>query len=581
MPNSIEGIIDMRLSLKDWCIENSREDILEQWDYEKNVPLTPDKSTFGSNKEVYWICDKGHSWKASISSRTSGTGCPYCSGRLPIPGETDLATTHPLLAQEWHPTANGNLLPQNVKAGTHRKVWWICSECGHEWQAVISSRGINGSGCPECGKKKVSTSRRTPKVGYSLLEKYPQIAAEWDYTRNGSLMPKDVGARSSQIVYWKCDKGHSWKASVGNRAGGRGCPVCSNKKIISGFNDLATVNSNLAKEWHPTKNGTLHPSDVAPSSNKRVWWLCPTCNHEWSATINNRVKRGCPRCSNVLQVSFPEKAIAFYLRIAGFAIEENYRPKWLGKKELDIYIPSLRVGIEYDGEIWHKSGRGDINKDLLCFANGVGLIRIREPNCPPISGIGPCYILSDRKENSLNSAIEFIYETLCEEYDAKIEEGIKIDVLAHRTEIYELMELGQKEDSLKVSHPHLIEEWHPEKNGTLTPEMVTKGSDKVIWWQCKNGHTWDDTVSHRVSGRGCPVCSGKRIVPGQNDIQTLYPELMQEWDWTKNENILPEKQGKSSSQQVWWRCKKCGYSWQRSVIARVHGSQCPMCTKKQ
>lgn len=571
----------MRSNLRDWCIENSREDLLKQWDYEQNTPLTPEDCTAGSKKAVHWICDKAHSWEAPIYSRTSGTGCPYCSGRLPIPGETDLATTNPALALEWHPAKNGSLTPRDVKAGSHQKVWWLCAACGYEWQAVISSRGTSGSGCPECAKKNISTSRKTPKIGQSLFDKYPKISAEWDYPQNGSLTPKDVGTRSSQIIHWKCDKGHSWKASVSNRVGGRGCPVCGHKKIESGFNDLATLNPELAKEWHPTKNGTLTASEVSPSSSKRVWWLCSVCGHEWSATINNRTKRGCPRCSDGIQVSFPEKAIAFYLQTAGLEIKENYRPQWLKRKELDIYIPSLRVGIEYDGEAWHKSGRDDISKDLLCLANGVGLIRIREPNCPRIAGVGPCYILPDRKEDSLNSAIGFIYKKLCEEYGATIQKEIKIDVAASRTRIYEMMELGKKKDSLKASHPCLADEWHPTKNGTLTPDMVTSGSDKVVWWQCKKGHVWDDTVSHRVAGRGCPVCSKKRIIAGQNDFQTLYPELMQDWDWTKNIGISPEKCGKSSTQQVWWRCKKCGHSWQRSIISRVHGSCCPACSREK
>lgn len=570
----------MRQSLKEWCLEHSRQDLLEQWDYEKNVLVSPEMIGPKVTKSAYWKCNKGHSWKAAISSRTSGTGCPYCSGRFAIPGENDLVTTHPAVAKEWHPTANGELLPRNVKAGTHRKVWWLCPTCGHEWEAVVSSRSLNGNGCPECGKKKISKSRTMPKGGESLLEKYPQLAEEWDYEENGTLSPKDVKARSSLQVHWKCNKGHRWKASLGNRTGGRGCPVCGNKRIEAGVNDLATVNPKLAAEWHPTKNGEMTPRDIAPSSNKRAWWLCSVCGHEWSATVNNRVKRGCPRCNAVLQVSFPEKAIAHYLRIAGFEIIENYRPKWMERKELDIYIPALRVAIEYDGEVWHGRGRKDLNKDLLCLANGVGLIRVREPNCPPIVGIGPCYTLPDRKEESLNSAIEFIFDALCEEYGAEMRESIQVDVRKSRTEIYELMELGRKSDSIAVSHSHLLTEWNPTKNGELTPEMLTKGSDRVVWWLCKNGHTWDDTVAHRVSGRGCPVCSGKRVIAGENDIATLYPELMQDWDWFRNEGIDPERHGKSSAQQVWWLCRTCGHSWKRSITARVKGSKCPNCTKK-
>lgn len=567
-------------TLKAWCIDNDKHDILEQWNYEKNYPLTPEVISFGSKKVVNWLCENNHSWEAPIYSRTSGTGCPYCSGRLPIRGETDLVATNPILALEWHPTRNGNLTPHDVKAGTSKKVWWKCVDCGHEWEAIISSRGRKGNGCPECGKKKISESRKTPRSGESLRERFPEIAAEWNYENNGELTPDNVKARSSVVVSWKCVNGHTWKSTISNRAGGRGCPICGNKKVETGFNDLATINPKLAKEWHPSKNGIITASTVLPSSSKRVWWLCSLCGHEWSATINNRTKRGCPRCSNGLQVSFPEKAIVYYLQMAGVELVENYRPDWMKRKELDIYIPSLGVGIEYDGEAWHKKGAEDLNKDILCLANGVGLIHIREPNCPRISGIGPSFVMADRKEQSLKQAIEFIFQTLIEDYGANLIIPEQIDVGKKRTEIYDLMELGMASNPLSVTHPELAREWHPTNNGELSPEMVTKGSDKKVWWICKNGHSWEASIAHRVAGKGCRFCNSRRIYSGYNDIATLYPELVEEWDFDKND-IIPEKCGKSSDRLIWWKCKKCGLSWRRTVVARVHGSGCPNCGNKQ
>lgn len=499
----------MRISLKDWCTTNNRFDLLEQWDYEKNDSISPDTSTYGSTQTAHWLCDKGHSWTATINSRTRGSGCPYCSGRLPILGETDLATTHPSLALEWHPTKNGSKTPEMVKAGTHQKAWWLCPSCKFEWETDISSRGITGTGCPECAKRTISKARRTPSSGQSLYIKYPQISAEWDYIKNDPLTPHDVSYRSHQIVFWTCEKGHSWKSSISNRTRGWGCPYCGNKKVEQGFNDLATLNPELAKEWHPTKNGMLTASDVLPSSSKRIWWICSTCGHEWSSTINNRTKRGCPRCSSGIHVSFPEKAIAFYLKAAGLEIQENFRPKWLKGKELDIFIPSLHVGIEYDGEAWHKKGIDDLQKDLLCLANGIVLIHIREPNCPRISGVGPCFVLPDRKENSLNSAIEFVLETLHNEYDI-ILNNIEIDVTTNRTQIYELMELSTKHNSIVITHPYLTQEWHPTKNGLLKPEMFTKGSERVVWWQCtKCGHSYSKSIYARIHSKSCPVCHSK------------------------------------------------------------------------
>ena len=92
----------MKQSLLEWCIENERMELIEQWSREKNESISPRNVTSGSNKKVWWKCEKGHQWEAVISSRTRGIGCPYCSGRLAIPNETDLATVHPEIAKEWN-----------------------------------------------------------------------------------------------------------------------------------------------------------------------------------------------------------------------------------------------------------------------------------------------------------------------------------------------------------------------------------------------------------------------------------------------------------------------------------------------
>lgn len=569
----------MQTNLKDWCIENSKEELLEQWNYERNSPLSPNQCTPGSGKKVWWRCRKGHEWESPIGVRTSGSSCPYCSGRRVIPGETDLATINPKIALEWHPVKNEGITPRDVKAGTHRKAWWLCPQCGHEWQATISSRGINGNGCPECGKRKISKSRQTPKAGQSLLERCPDIAAEWNYSKNGALKPEDVPARSSHKVWWICAEKHEWVASVSNRAGGRGCPICSNRIIEAGFNSLAVLNPELAAEWHPSKNEHLTPYAVAPSSNRKVWWMCER-GHEWQATINNRVKRGCPECSKARRVSFPEKAIFFYTHQQYQDAVENYRPNWLNGREIDVFIPSIQTGIEYDGEQFHRDIRFDIEKDCLCERNGVRLIRVREPECPKLEKQKDVYCLKNRSEKELEAVICNILQQLNSGAEGMLKLP-EINIAADRSEIYDLIGYIERESALSSTHPQLAKEWHPTKNGTLTPDKVTKGSDKVVWWMCEKGHIWDTSISHRVSGHKCPICSNKRVVAGQNDFQTLYPDLMEEWDWEKNTNISPEKQGKSSAEKAWWKCRACGGLWQASLISRADGAGCPECLAKR
>ena len=110
-----------------------------------------DAVSAGSNRTVRWRCAQGHEWDARVSSRAvNGSGCPYCAGKLPIEGQTDLATTHPDLAKELVDSELAHVL----KAGSNRKVSWKCAE-GHEWEARVSAR-VAGNGCPYCsGRRKI------------------------------------------------------------------------------------------------------------------------------------------------------------------------------------------------------------------------------------------------------------------------------------------------------------------------------------------------------------------------------------------------------------------------------------------
>ena len=130
---------------------------------------------------------------------------------------------------------------------------------------------------------------------------FPDIASEWHPSKNNHLLPEYFSPGSSKIVWWKCPRGedHEWQSTISNRIIGRGCPICSNYKVVES-NCLATLNPDLAKEWHPTKNGNRTPYDVSPGSEKKVWWKCPKGDdHEWQTAIVSRTNgTGCPVCSN-------------------------------------------------------------------------------------------------------------------------------------------------------------------------------------------------------------------------------------------------------------------------------------------
>lgn len=127
--------------------------LAKEWNYIKNGNLTPKDITSGSSKKVWWICSEGHEWQATICSRNNGNGCPYCSGRVLMPGINDFLSAYPDIAKEWHPTKNGDLTPDKITARNSKKVWWLCSQCGHEWETRVVHRA-NGHGCPICARKR-------------------------------------------------------------------------------------------------------------------------------------------------------------------------------------------------------------------------------------------------------------------------------------------------------------------------------------------------------------------------------------------------------------------------------------------
>jgi hypothetical protein len=201
-------------------LANIFPEVAEEWNYKKNYPLEPSNFKPKSGIKVWWICSKGHKWKAKIDNRIiGGRGCPYCAGKK-VTDDNNFGVQHPDLVDEWHPTKNGNLTPFMVTSGSGKKVWWICSK-GHEWDAAVYNRA-NGTGCPYCSGQRVGKYN-------NLAIKNPELAKQWHPKKNGKLTPYDVTPGSGKKVWWKCEQGHTWKAIVNSRNKGRGCPDCSKK----------------------------------------------------------------------------------------------------------------------------------------------------------------------------------------------------------------------------------------------------------------------------------------------------------------------------------------------------------------
>ena len=269
------------------------------------------------------------------------------------------------LLSEWLTDKNGDLTPKTIPYGSNDKAWWRCS-AGHEWQATVKSRA-EGCLCPVCQNRRVVAGVN------DFASKYPLLALEWHPIKNRPTLPQNVFAGSVKRYWWKCEKGHEWRAGIASRSNGEGCPYCAGKKVCFGFNDLQTLFPLIAEQWNSERNGRLTPVDVTAFSNKKVWWKCEN-GHEWQAIIASRTSNRC-QC-----------------------------PYCTGKKVLKGY------------------------------------------------------------------------------------------------------------NDLETLNPRVASEWHPIRNGVLTPDMVSCGSHKKVWWKCCEGHEWCAVVYSRTGTRqtGCPECAGKK-----------------------------------------------------------------------
>ncbi|MDO5785898.1 MAG: zinc-ribbon domain-containing protein [Eubacteriales bacterium] len=339
------------------------------------------------------------------------------------------------LLLQWHPSKNGALTPHEISYGSRKKVWWRC-EKGHQWQAAVYTR-TSGRGCPYCAGK------RTCPGENDLASQRPDIAAQWHPTKNGSVTPVDVLVGSNHRAWWVCEKGHEWQAIVKSRTNGTGCPVCANRKLVVGENDLATTHADLARQWHPTKNGTLTPSDVVGGTWKKVWWRCPK-GHEWRTTVVSRTSGGvgCPVCAGKVIISGENDLASCFPVIAA---------QW--DPACNSSLTPESISPFSNRKVWWKCELGHV------YTAAVSARTMHNSGCPYCAG-------------------------------RKVLVGF---------------------NDLASLQPQIAAQWHPTLNGALTPEMVTVGSHKKVWWECPEGHVWKAVIHSRAGNRkcSCPVCAGK------------------------------------------------------------------------
>ena len=518
------------MKTKKYLINES--ELMKDWDFHENQDLNPADLLVGSNKRATWICHLcSNKWKTAIYHRAiNKSGCRKCSSknRLSFNINESIFKTHPDIAKDWSPDKNGRLTAKMFSKNSRYEAIWRCPICGLETTKSIK----NYSGCRKCKEAKLLEVK-------NLELDFPELSKEWDAGKNKGKLPSDFKPASNQYAWWLCSTcGHSWSTKISNRTSlGRGCPLCANTVVVEGKNDLATTHPCLSMEWHPTKNKQLTPKDVTYGSGKKTWWLCPN-NHEYEATILHRAHgTECPKCNDGRQTSFAEQATYFYIKQLYPDALNRYSAKFLERMELDIYIPSIHLAIEYDGEAWHKKNtiKREKKKYQLCKQNGIKLIRLREkmPEFPSniadeLLGMERLYE-PENLEKMLGELIKRIDHS--KTWMSRLRCPIDINISRDRSKILRY-KTDLKTRSFKHLYPEIAKEWHPTKNGNQFPEHFQAGASFKAWWECPDcGNVYEAAISKRTGGiigsckTGCPKCGVEKSTQAKRKaVNMIDPE---------------------------------------------------------
>ena len=461
---------------------------------------------------------------------------------------------------------NPHLVLLTEYINTHELITVRCKKCNMTWTLNAGSL-LKQSRCDYCYGKKPIPGKT------DLLTKRPEIAAEWNYYRNGQLRPEQCTEFSRKYVYWRCRLGHEWATYISNRTRqNSGCPICRGKMVLKGFNDLSSRCPDILTQWDWDKN-VKKPDEFYYQSHSDAWWKCQL-GHSWHTKIYLRTQmgQGCPECDKS-GTSFPEQAIYYYLKKSFTSCVNNYTELGI---ELDIYIPELKTAIEYDGLRYHQGTnryKSDNNKDSVCKEHNIRLIRVRENGLPQTKSALTIWREEPNKLSSLNDSIHNIFRILGTP-------NIDVDVIKDCSKIWNTYYTFLKENNIQTTFPELAKEWHPTENGSLTPEMVTKGFHGKIYWICKNypEHIYSSTISNRLMGRACPYCGSRKVLRGFNDLASINRDVAK--SWSPNNSILPSEVFPNSHKNYLWVCPK-GHEYYASPANRVKGKGCPYCSNQK
>jgi hypothetical protein len=543
--------------------------LIIEWDTEKNHPITPDDLSVGSNKKVWWICrnNNTHRWSTSPSER-SKYGCPFCSGRY-VTLEESLVVTHPYLVQEWHPTKNDSLTPDQVRSGSDRKIWWKCKKnSSHVWQALVRSRAHRGQRCPKCYNKitrpqirlaaelefifgNVGIESRVGKDSVDILLLSHSIAIEFDgsyYHENKKIQDKQktLRLRKRGLIIQRYRQRPLSKLTrldvvvegeeLSKNELNKGLLLLQEKNVFTrSIRRRIKDYLNLGSFCNQDGYQNLLQQLPLPNSGSSFAELHPNAAKDWHSIKNQYLSPGgftagsgqlvwwkCRKCKFEWESRIVDRVRSGCRRCAGRVASRAHN--------LESAAPIFLAE-------WHPTKNG----------------ALRPSDVTPHSSKKVWWVCSANEIHEWRVSVGNRHQSGCP-YCA----GTRVNIT----------------NSLRTVRPDISTEWHPSRNAKLSPDDVSRSSGRKVWWQCKRGHEWRQIIAYRTMIRsGKPTSSVCRAC---SSIQYTHSHLAKEWMPRKNSrSILSVTHG--SHFYAWWKCSICGFQWQKPVKQRTRGIGCPHC----
>lgn len=564
-----------------------------------------------SNKYIVFRCTKqGHRWRTQISKRTARSqGCPYhpCCSNGRASKQYNLLTEFPDIAAEWDHGKNTDDTPESVRPFSPKSIHWkhrIVSMLGrvetHYWKARIADRTKRKDSCPYCAGK-------IPSPDHNLAVDNPSLAAQWHPTKNGKLNPCDVTPHSDTVAHWQASCGHVWAARVASRntKGYPGCPKCrpgtsaielrilSELRVILFDIEILHRDRSIGAEIDvraPSIGINIevdslyyHQGRVEQELNKNR--LVEGLNEKLIRVRENGLTRLSSHDIYYSQkdseedivfslvrgmldtLSLPQVitiALQEYLLEGEFVAELSYQ-RGLARKSMSSEESSLdSLFPEIAGEL-HPTKNG-----------GLKATNISAKSNRKVTWLGTCgheWVARIANRTTLNQGCPHFPCT----HNPRSSDSYNLAVIA----------------------PDLAAEWHPSRNGELTPTESTPTSGRKVWWKDKEGNEWEAKISNRCDSKGnikagCPIQKQKNKKPVKQrklspkyNLAVVNPIVASEWHPKKNRNKSPDQVSPGSKKKYWFKCKNkdCLHEWSAAVCNLTYAdgrpkSGCPNCRKK-